>query len=258
MGYPLTVGLFQLAYFTITEGWYGASIGKQILGLSVKTLGGGKPSYAGSLIRNLSKIHGGLLLLDVLFGLTLSKEPNIKVTDKISSTRVVKSGGISLEPFYELGGRLNANNIDYGVYRWEKTREESDFINGVGLGVLLIILASIFIKFPGIPGTFIDWLKGIGEGGQIIPPRSLLEPAAWLFGAMGFWEIISGITKGIMRKRFSSSIDDVYGGLFSIFLAYLLLLFIKGSISWGVVWPMFIIALGGLIILTALTHYWIR
>lgn len=255
LGYPLTFGLFQLAYFTITEGWYGASIGKQIMGLRVTTVNGDKPSYANSFIRNLSKIHGGLLLLDLLFGLILLKEPTKKFTDRISGTVVAKAGGISLEPFYDLGRTIN-KNVDYnGGYRWNEKVEGSDVISGIGFGVFLIVLAAIFIVFPSIPSVFIDWITRIGEGGQIIPPKALLEPLAWFMGSMGCWGIISGILKMSMKKRPISSIDDIYGGLFSITLAYILWQFITGAIAWGVLWPMFIIAVGGLILLSALTHY---
>jgi uncharacterized RDD family membrane protein YckC len=96
LGYPFATGFFQVVYFTILEGWLGASVGKRVIGLVVSKNNGGKPNYLQTLLRNISKIHGGILLLDILFGLTLTESTRMKATDRMSGTRVQGAGRATL------------------------------------------------------------------------------------------------------------------------------------------------------------------
>ena len=52
---PLYLGLAQIVYSVVLELVYGATFGKQILGLMVLSGKGGKPSLYGVVLRNLSK-----------------------------------------------------------------------------------------------------------------------------------------------------------------------------------------------------------
>ena len=63
-----------------------------VLGFKVTTLDGKTPTIEKALIRNISKIHGALLLLDFLLGLVTPGDPYQKYTDRIAGTRVVKMG----------------------------------------------------------------------------------------------------------------------------------------------------------------------
>lgn len=66
--YPFSMGLFQVAYFTVLEGWYHSSFGKRILGIKVIKNKGGSPSFHHAFLRNISKIHIIFLFLDLFFG----------------------------------------------------------------------------------------------------------------------------------------------------------------------------------------------
>jgi uncharacterized RDD family membrane protein YckC len=84
--FPFAMGLLYILYFTIAETMYGATIGKSLLGLKVVTKTDGKPSFEKAFIRNVSKIHGVLLLLDLIGGLITSKDLHQKYTDRIANT----------------------------------------------------------------------------------------------------------------------------------------------------------------------------
>lgn len=86
--FPFAMGLLYILYFTIAETMYGATIGKSLLGLKVVTKTDGKPSFEKAFIRNVSKIHGVLLLLDLIGGLITSKDLHQKYTDRIANTTV--------------------------------------------------------------------------------------------------------------------------------------------------------------------------
>ena len=95
-GFPFAMGLLYILYFPIAETIYGATIGKNILGLKVVTKAGGRPSFEKSFIRNVSKIHQVLLLLDVIGGLITSTELHQKYTDRIANTTVVSAKDVGV------------------------------------------------------------------------------------------------------------------------------------------------------------------
>ena len=86
--FPFAMGLLYILYFTIAETMYGATIGKSLLGLKVVTKTDGKPSFEKAFIRNISKIHWVLLLLDLIGGLITSIDLHQKYTDRIANTTV--------------------------------------------------------------------------------------------------------------------------------------------------------------------------
>jgi uncharacterized RDD family membrane protein YckC len=89
LGFPFAMGLLYILYFPAAETMYGATFGKNIMGLKVATKTGGRASFEKSFIRNVTKIHPVLLLLDVIGGLITSTELHQKYTDLIANTTVV-------------------------------------------------------------------------------------------------------------------------------------------------------------------------
>ena len=89
LSFPFAVGLISIPYFTFSEVVYGATFGKRFLELRVVTKTGEKPSFEKALIRNISKVHGVLLFLDVTVGLLTSAELCHKYSDRMANTTVV-------------------------------------------------------------------------------------------------------------------------------------------------------------------------
>ena len=83
--------LLFVLYFTIAESAYGRSVGKLVMGLRVTSGGGGRPTIGTSFLRNLSKINGVLLLLDVILGLALEPGYTRKFTDRYLGTSVIQA-----------------------------------------------------------------------------------------------------------------------------------------------------------------------
>jgi uncharacterized RDD family membrane protein YckC len=88
LSFPFAMGLLYILYFPISETMYGATIGKRLLVLKVVTKTDGKPSFEKAFIRNISKIHPVLLLLDLIGGLVTSTDLHQKYTDRIANTTV--------------------------------------------------------------------------------------------------------------------------------------------------------------------------
>lgn len=95
-------------------------MGKELLGLRVEE----DHTLWSAFIRNLTKIHWGLLLLDVLIGI-ISGDHRRKVTDIISQTRVVR------QRYMNRGGR-------------------GEPIDKAGLGISYLIFSSRIFIIPHI------------------------------------------------------------------------------------------------------------
>ncbi len=90
-GFALLAGIAYILYFTISEATSGSTIGKRIFRLKVVSKAGSSPNFGESFIRNISKIHPLLLLLDVIIGLAVTKGYQQKYSDHIMGTSVVKA-----------------------------------------------------------------------------------------------------------------------------------------------------------------------
>lgn len=85
----LIMGFFWMIYATVFEETKGATIGKQLFGLKVVSLDGDIQTYQ-AMMRNLTKIFGGFLLIDLLLGLLIdTTDARQKYTDRIARTTVV-------------------------------------------------------------------------------------------------------------------------------------------------------------------------
>ena len=89
--FPFVVGLLMVLYFLYAEVNWGGTLGKRILGLRVQTVKGGRITYGQSLIRNISKIHPLLLLLDWLIGIVTPGDKRQKYSDRMAGTVVVQA-----------------------------------------------------------------------------------------------------------------------------------------------------------------------
>jgi len=92
--FGVIMGFFWMLYSAVFEEAKGATIGKQLFGLKVISLDGNIQTYQ-SMMRNLTKIFGGFLLIDVLLGLVVdTTDARQKYTDRIARTTVVSERNI--------------------------------------------------------------------------------------------------------------------------------------------------------------------
>ncbi len=164
--FPLSTGFVQLVYFTIMEWGLGSTVGKQLMDLKVE----GTHSLFRAFMRNLTKLHMGLLILDVVAGFLLG-DPRRKFTDAISGTWVVEhKTPRGLGPYRDGGG--------------------GDHLEDIGLGILIITIGILLVARPHLPLTVADWLMRC-EGRPVLPPREVLESLLWLLLALGLWLLAS-------------------------------------------------------------------
>jgi len=84
------LGVLELLYFMFMETFYGATLGKRVLGLQVQTVEGSRVTFDKAFIRNISKIFWLFLLLDWILGVAIpGRDQRQKYSDRIAGTTVV-------------------------------------------------------------------------------------------------------------------------------------------------------------------------
>jgi uncharacterized RDD family membrane protein YckC len=87
---PFFQGLIWLGYSILLEAVGGATLGKRILNLRVVSTEG-PMDFTKAVIRNITKIHGLLLLIDWLVGIITDGDPRQRYMDRISNTTVIRT-----------------------------------------------------------------------------------------------------------------------------------------------------------------------
>lgn len=87
--FQFAIGVLAVIYFIIAETVYGTTIGKNLMGLKVVTTSDEKISIEKAFIRNISKIHPVLPILDVVGGVITSTDLHQKYSDRIANTTVI-------------------------------------------------------------------------------------------------------------------------------------------------------------------------
>ncbi len=87
--WPFIFGLVMWVYSALFEAAIGGTIGKKLLSLHVVAIGAPMDA-ARAFIRNVSKVHGLLLLLDVILGAATQGDPRQRYLDRIAGTTVTR------------------------------------------------------------------------------------------------------------------------------------------------------------------------
>ena len=89
--FPFLHGILFFFYAALLESVNGATIGKQIMNLKVTTIEGNMSTLDRTLIRDVSKIHGLVWLIDTLVGMATVGDSHQKISDRFAGTTVVST-----------------------------------------------------------------------------------------------------------------------------------------------------------------------
>jgi uncharacterized RDD family membrane protein YckC len=240
---PFFIGAGQVVYFTVMESFYGASFGKQLMGLRVEAENGGRPSAASALIRNVSKVHGALLFFDVLLGLLLGDNPNDRFTDTLAKTYVARYGSPiipSLRGEHTFTGTTRSGPL----VRMSDWGDGVDPLDSAGFGVFLIVIATLALNFQGLSTVLVEWVRSWSVSGVSWPPSELATPAYWFFMAMGSWSIIEAVIRYLMNWSPYKAPQGIVGGVFNFLLAYFVQFYGLSFFNWRVMVPLLIVMVG--------------
>jgi len=94
--YSFLHGVLFFLYAGFLESSRGSTIGKQIMNLKVTTMEGNVASLDKTMIRNISKIHWLLWLIDTLLGMATVGDPHQKYSDRFAGTTVASTTSTGL------------------------------------------------------------------------------------------------------------------------------------------------------------------
>jgi len=89
--FPFLHGVLFFLYASFLESSRGTTIGKQIMNLKVTTTEEKLPSLDKTMIRDISKIHPLLWLIDTLIGMVTVGDPHQKYSDRFAGTTVTST-----------------------------------------------------------------------------------------------------------------------------------------------------------------------
>jgi len=240
---PFFIGAGQVIYFTFMESFYGASFGKQMMGLRVEAENGGRPTAASAFIRSLSKIHGALLLFDALFGLLLGDDPRDRFTDTLAKTYVARYGSPKI-PSLRGEHVFTGSRTSGPVVRVGDWGDRVDPLDSAGFGVFLIVVATVALNFQGLGAVLLEWIRSWGVSGLSWPPAELAPAAYWFFVAMGSWSIIAALIRYLTGWSPHKAPQDIVGGVFNFVLAYIIQFYGFDFFTWRFIIPLFIVMVG--------------
>jgi len=79
------------AYFVVLEGWLGSTLGKEIMGIEVRTGAGGKCGVRRALVRNLLRPVDAIGFYLLGFLVMLFSPQNLRIGDRVAGTLVVEN-----------------------------------------------------------------------------------------------------------------------------------------------------------------------
>jgi hypothetical protein len=186
---------------------------------------GGRPSLYGVVVRNLSKTHWVLLLIDFVAGVATSHVPRDKYLDKVSETYVTHSGRGMQIPFLARPRAMVSNSREIIPIDDMPRFDPFSIIN---LGVLLVVSTTIVVNRPETIGAFLSWIITLVNGDLLAPSDVLLESGYWFFIAMGIWGIAAGGLRYVLRIYPLKSVQEVFNGVYSLVLAGFIWFYFRG------------------------------
>lgn len=137
--------------------------------------------------------------------------------------------------------------------------KESNILNLLTLGVILIVLAITYLQFPINSSIIINYFKNMANQGIVLkPPLSLLQPLIFFLHAMGIWTLVLAGLHLVLLRRMKKAIENLTGGLFTFVLAFLVNSYSTDVISGRITLAYLAIAVGSLVVVNVLLRFAIQ
>jgi uncharacterized RDD family membrane protein YckC len=256
---PLVIGVLSVIYFSYAESTYGWTFGKKIMNLKVIMLDGSKPSIEKALIRNLSKIHGVLLLLDFLIGFVTQGDPHQKYMDRIAGTTVTAIT-LNVPPIVPTSPMPPAlpppTQAPFPTALTPQPPPKPvrrDHLGIVSFGVFLLLIALTLMWYPSLPGDIAAWLQSWNVYRHpVMPPIKLIASFTVFADMFGGWLILLAVIRIVSRLRPVHAVGDVTGAFFFLSCSYILKEYSMGAIAVSGMITLFLIVLAVVIIIGGL------
>jgi hypothetical protein len=129
----------------------------------------------------------------------------------------------------------------------------SDYLDLVSVGVILVLIAVTFIRYPINPSSISNYFKNmVSQKAFLKPPSTILDAGVFFLYAAGIWGVILSGLRSILMRSLKKFQGDLTGGLFSLFLAFLLANYAVDILSENTLLAYIIIVIGCLVIINSI------
>jgi hypothetical protein len=136
-----------------------------------------------------------------------------------------------------------------------QSRRRSDILGGLSAGVVLILLAITYIRYPVAPETVITYIQRLANQRVFLkPPLILLNFSIFFFYASGAWGFVLSALRLLIQRNIRQTVTDLLSAFFSIYCGYLLTNYLEDVITSQGAFAYFIVGIGVLIIGNAVIY----
>jgi len=138
---------------------------------------------------------------------------------------------------------------------WEPVDAAWGAISGVGY---LIILGLMVFWYPDVFALLVKYLESWGTYGHpVLPGHALGQVMIFLFAACGVWGILSSGGRLALTRQVARPLRGVVGGLFSLYMAFILSSFYARAINGAGLVLAFFVGLAGVVVTNALISFFL-
>ncbi len=142
------------------------------------------------------------------------------------------------------------HKAEWRLERCERSERGSDYLDGVGFGVFLIVIAWVYLEYTWVWEEVVVWFRSWVNGPTMLP-LILTEPIFLFFVIMSVWGLVEGALR-MVSGRLAKGLGNVISAVGGFAVAYLIRLYGQGAISGASLLPSFIIIIGASIVLSAI------
>ena len=112
--------------------------------------------------------------------------------------------------------------------------------------------------FPDVFTLLVRYLESWGTYGHpVLPGRALGQVLIFLFTACGVWGILTSGVRLVLTTRFARPLRDIVGGLFALYIAFMLTSFYGRTLSGAGLVLAFFVGLAAVIVFDALISFFL-
>ncbi len=131
--------------------------------------------------------------------------------------------------------------------------EGEGFLGAVSAGVILIILAITYLRYPNVFSAFVGYVRSWEFAhGFVKPPPVLVEPVIFFLEGVAVWSLVLAVLRMIVQRSARRAVGEVAGALFCLFVVFLLTEYISDVYAGRTVLAYLVVGVGFVVIVNAL------
>ncbi len=136
-----------------------------------------------------------------------------------------------------------------------RQKRRTDKLGGLSAGVVLILLAISYLRYPVAPETVTSYIQRLATQRVFLkPPIIILNFFIFFFYTSGAWGILLSALRLIVQHNIRQTLTDLLSALFSIYCGFLLTNYLDDIVTSHDAFAYFIVGIGALIIGNAIVY----